>query len=84
MKFIQKLLGVATYSQLEESLNEIIVDLEHSRNELRKVCFDEMDKLNPTKDGEKIQRLLIQMNRDITASYEKEKVLREYIAQVKD
>lgn len=83
MKFIQKLTGLVTYAQLEESLNEIIVELEHTRNDLRRICFDEMDKLNPTKDGEKIQRLLIQMNRDITASYEKEKVLRDYISQVK-
>lgn len=83
MKFLQKLTGVVMYSQLDESLDEIIASLEHSRNEIRRLCFDEMDKLNPTKDGEKIQRLLLQMNRDITSTYEKEKVLREYIASVK-
>lgn len=84
MKFIQKIIGITTHTNLDESLTEIVAELEHARNELRKVCFDEMEKLNPTKDGEKIQRLLIQMNRDITASYEKEKVLREYVAQVKN
>ena len=50
---------------------------------LSKVSLDEMDKLSPTKDGEKIQKILLQMNRDLTTLYEKETVLRELLTKVK-
>lgn len=82
MKFIRKIVGVITTTEIEDSLNEIVAELEHSRNTIRKETFEEMDKLNPVKDGEKIQRLLLQMNKDLTLSYEKEKVLREFISKL--
>lgn len=83
MKFLQKLIGVVTYSEIEYRFDELVAEFEHKRNKLRKEAFDEIEKLNPTKDGEKLQKLFIQMNRDITTSYEQETTLREFVSKLK-
>jgi len=83
MKFIERMLGVITYAKIESALVEVIADNESQRNSIRKEALESMDKLNPTKDGTAIQQLLLQMNRDLTASYERETTLRKFVAAVK-
>ena len=82
MKFLQRLIGIVSLSDLNESLDEIVAELEYNRNKIRKEVFEEMEKINVSKEGEKLQKLLIQMNRDIAASYEKETVLRDFISKL--
>jgi hypothetical protein len=83
IKFILRFFGLVPYDRLEMAVSEIVSEFELKRNEIRKVSLDEMDKLSPTKDGEKIQKILLQMNRDLTTLYEKETVLRELLTKVK-
>jgi tetrahydromethanopterin S-methyltransferase subunit G len=83
IKFILRFLGLVPYDRLEMSVSEIVSEFELKKNEIRRISLDEMDKLTPTKDGEKIQKLLLQMNRDIAILYEKELVLRELLTKVK-
>lgn len=83
IKFILRFLGLVPYDRLEMAVSEIVSEFELKKNEIRRTSLDEMDKLNPTKDGEKVQKLLLQMNRDIAVLYEKELVLRELLTKVK-
>lgn len=83
MKFIERILGIITYSKMDSALNEIIAENENQRNSIRKEALESMDKLNPTKDGAAIQQLLLQMNRDLAASYERETTLRKFVDAVK-
>lgn len=83
IKFILRFLGLVPYDRLEMAVSEIVSEFELKKNDIRRTSLDEMDKLNPTKDGEKIQKLLLQMNRDIAVLYEKELVLRELLTKVK-
>lgn len=79
MKALERFFGVVSYSRINDALSRIASELENSRNDIRKTTLTEMDELNPTKDGEKIQQKLLQMNRELTLSYEKERVLRDFI-----
>jgi hypothetical protein len=72
-----------SFDSINNTLTEIVAEEEDNRNKIRKDILTEMDKLSPTKDGEKIQELLINMNRQLTFSYEKEIYLREFIDKFK-
>jgi hypothetical protein len=64
---------------MNEILAKIVQEEEVKRNKLRKDSLDEIEKIDVVKDAEKIQRIMINMNRDLTTSYEKEKLLLEFI-----
>jgi hypothetical protein len=83
INYILKLIGLVPYNRLEETADFIIAEFETKRNEIRRLSLDDMDKCNPAKDGEKIQKILLQMNRDMTSLYEKETILREFLTKVK-
>jgi hypothetical protein len=83
MKSIYRLLKIVSYESMNEVLAKIIQEEEVRRNNIRKDSLDEIDKTDVVKDAEKIQRIMINMNRDLTTSYEKEKLLLEFINLVK-
>lgn len=83
MSYILKLLGLVSQASMTDRVDELVGEYEQARNKVRKETFDEMDKLNPTKEGEKIQQLMLRMNRDITLYYEKETAIREFIAKLR-
>ena len=62
---------------------KIVQDEEFERNEKRKITLNEIENLDVKNDAEKIQKILINMNRDLTASYEKEKILLQFINLIK-
>jgi hypothetical protein len=82
-RYILKLLGLIPYDRLEDTADFIIAEFETKRNEIRRISLEDMDKLNPAKDGEKIQKILLQMNRDMTSLYEKETILLEFLNKIK-
>ncbi len=82
MKSIYRFLKIASYESMNEVLAKIIQDEEIKRNNLRKDSLDEIEKIDVVKDAEKMQRIMINLNRDLTTSYEKEKMLLEFINMV--
>ncbi len=82
MKSIYRFLKIASYESMNEVLAKIIQDEEIKRNKLRKESLDEIEKTDVIKDAEKIQKIMINMSRDLTTSYEKEKMLLEFINMV--
>lgn len=76
---IQRFFAVVSYEQMRDNFANVASELEEQRNLIRKKALDEMDKLNARTDGEKIQELMMQMNRDLAMTYEKEMTLREFI-----
>lgn len=82
LKNVFRAMNLISYDQIQQVAVDCISEYEADRSEIRKTCLDEIENLNPLQDGEKIQRLLIQMNRDITALYEKETVLRDFLNKV--
>jgi hypothetical protein len=83
LKPLERFFAVVSFDRINNTLTEIVAEEEDNRNKIRKDILTEMDKLSPTKDGEKIQELLINMNRQLTFSYEKEIYLREFIDKFK-
>lgn len=83
LKPLERFFAVVSFDRINDTLTEIVAEEEHNRNKIRKDILTEMDKLSPIKDGEKIQELLINMNRQLTLSYEKEIYLREFIDKFK-
>lgn len=83
VNYILRLVGLVPYTRIEDSIDDIISEFEIKRAELRKASLDEIETLNPTKDGEKIQKILMEMNRGMNSMYEKEIVLRELLTKVK-
>jgi len=79
MKSIYRFLKIVSYEYMNEILAKIVQEEEVKRNKLRKDSLDEIEKIDVVKDAEKIQRIMINMNRDLTTSYEKEKLLLEFI-----
>lgn len=73
MKSIYRFLKIASYESMNEVLAKIIQDEEIKRNKLRKESLDEIEKTDVIKDAEKIQKIMINMSRDLTTSYEKKK-----------
>jgi hypothetical protein len=83
MKAFYRLLGCVSYDHINEAMARIVQDEEYRRNENRKLALIEIEKLDIKNDAEKIQKTLINMNRDLTTSYEKEKFLLEFINLIK-
>jgi|688.fasta_scaffold23727_22 hypothetical protein len=78
-----KLLNIVTYQKLESVLNELLAEQETIRNSIRKRVTEELSLLDATKDGLKIQKELLEMNKDLSMSYEKESFIRKYIDKLK-
>lgn len=83
INYVLNLVGLVPYTRIEDSIDDIISEFEIKRSELRKASLDEIETLNPTKDGEKIQKILMEMNAGMNSMYEKEIVLRELLTKVK-
>lgn len=83
MKGFYRLLGSVSYEQINDVVAKIVQDEEFERNEKRKIALIEIEKLDVKEDAEKIQKILINMNRDLTTSYEKEKFLLQFVNQIK-
>lgn len=83
INYVLNLVGLVPYTRIEDSIDDIISEFEIKRAELRKASLDEIETLNPTKDGEKIQKILMEMNAGMNSMYEKEIVLRELLTKVK-
>jgi len=83
MKAFYRILGSVSYEQINEAVAKIVQDEEFERNEKRKIALIEIEKLDVKEDAEKIQKILINMNRDLTTSYEKEKFLLQFVNLIK-
>ena len=83
MKGFYRLLGSVSYEQINDVVAKIVQDEEFERNEKRKIALIEIEKLDVKEDAEKIQKILINMNRDLTTSYEKENFLLQFVNQIK-
>lgn len=83
MKFIYRTLGAVSYDHLNDVLAKLVQDLEIDRNNKRKIALDSIEQLDIKVDAEKIQKTLIELNRDLTNSYEKEKFVLEFINLLK-
>jgi hypothetical protein len=83
MKAFYRILGSVSYERINEAMAKIVQDEEMERNEKRKITLNEIENLDVKNDAEKIQKILINMNRDLTASYEKEKILLQFINLIK-
>lgn len=83
MEFLENLVGVVSHSRIKAALATIVADLEQQRNKARRASLEQIEKLNVTKDGEKIQNILLQLNQELVTSYEKETTLRNFISELK-
>lgn len=83
MKALYRILGSVSIEQINDAVAKIVQDEEFERNEKRKIALNEIEKLDVKEDAEKIQKILINMNRDLTTSYEKEKFLLQFVNLIK-
>jgi hypothetical protein len=83
MKAFYRILGSVSYERINEAMAKIVQDEEMERNEKRKITLNEIENLDVKNDAEKIQKILNNMNRDLTASYEIEKILLQFINLIK-
>lgn len=83
MKYFYRLIGASSYEHMNECLAKLVQEEEVSRNEKRKNTLNEIENLDIKNDADKIQSLLINLNRDLTTSYEKEKFVLEFINSLK-
>lgn len=83
MEFLARLINVVTYSKINSSLATIVAELEQQRNKARRSSLEQIEKLNITKDAEKVQNILLQLNQELITSYEKETTLRNFINELK-
>ena len=83
MKGFYRLLSSVSYDQINDVVAKIVQDEEFERNEIRKIALIEIEKLDVKEDAEKIQKILINMNRDLTTSFEKETFLLQFVNQIK-
>ena len=83
MKAFYRLLGSVSYDQVNEAMAKIIQEEEFERNDKRKKALEQIESLDVKLDAEKIQKILIDLNRDLTKSYEIETTLREFVNKIK-
>jgi hypothetical protein len=83
MKALYRILGSVSIEQINDAVAKIVQDEEFERNEKRKIALNEIENLDVKEDAEKIQKILINMNRDLTTSYEKEKFLLQFVNLIK-
>ena len=83
MKPIQRFFGVVSIDRLDDVLGQIVAVMETDRNDIRKKALLEVDKCDVKSEGEKVATILLQMNRDLTSSFERETILREFVSKLK-
>jgi hypothetical protein len=83
MKAFYRLLGSVSYDQVNEAMAKIIQEEEFERNDKRKKALEQIESPDVKLDAEKIQKILIDLNRDLTKSYEIETTLREFVNKIK-
>jgi len=83
MKPIQRFFGVVSIDRIDDVLGQIVAVMEEDRNDIRKKALAEVDKCNVKSEGEKVADILLQMNRDLTSSFERETILREFVSKLK-
>jgi len=80
---LHRFFAVVSYGNMRWTFASIASDLQDDRNTIRKKALQEIDKLNPKTDGENIHAIMLQMNSEISLTYEKETVLRDFIDKCK-
>jgi hypothetical protein len=83
MKALQRFFGVVSNDRIDSALAAMVAEMENDRNDIRKKALETVDKLDVTKEGDKVASILLQMNRDLTSLYERETTLREFINKLK-
>ena len=83
MKALQRFFGVVSNDRIDSALAVMVAEMENDRNDTRKKALETVDKLDVTKEGDKVASILLQMNRDLTSLYERETILREFINKLK-
>jgi len=83
MKALQRFFGVVSNDRIDSALAIMVAEMENDRNDTRKKALETVDKLDVTKEGDKVASILLQMNRDLTSLYERETILREFINKLK-
>lgn len=83
MKSFYRMIGSVSYEQINDALAKIVQDEEHLRNKLRKETLDSIENKEIIFDNDKIQKLMVELNRDLTTSYERERLLHQFINLIK-
>lgn len=83
MSAIYRFLGITSFENMNEALAKLVQELETQRNNIRKESLEKIESLEVEKDPIKVKKIMIDMNRDLTTSYEKEKFLLEFINMLK-
>jgi len=83
MKALQRFFGVVSNDRIDSALAAMVAEMENDRNDTRKKALEAVDKLDVTKEGDRVASVLLQMNRDLTSLYERETTLREFINKLK-
>jgi hypothetical protein len=83
MKPIQRFFGVVSIDRLDDVLGQIVAVMETDRNDIRKKALLEVDKCDVKSEGDRVAAILLQMNRDLTSSFEQETILREFASKLK-
>jgi len=83
MKALQRFFGVVSNDRIDSALATMVAEMENDRNDTRKKALEAVDKLDVTKEGDRVASVLLQMNRDLTSLYERETILREFINKLK-
>ena len=83
MSAIYRFLGITSFENMNEALAKLVQELEVQRNKIRKDSLDLIESLELDKDPQKVKKIMIDMNRDLTTSYEKERFLLEFINMLK-
>ncbi len=83
MKIFERFFGVTSNDRIDSTLAIMVAEMENNRNDIRRKALETVDKLDVTKEGDRVASILLQMNRDLTSLYERETILREFINKLK-
>lgn len=79
MKSFNQIFNLVSIDEINVTFDKMIMEHENERNEIRKNVLKQIESLDLKTEGETIQKLLLDMNKDLTSSYEKEIFLRSFI-----
>lgn len=79
MKSFNQIFNLVSIDEINVTFDKMIMEHENERNEIRKNVLKQIESLDVKTEGETIQKLLLDMNKDLTSSYEKEIFLRSFI-----
>lgn len=82
-KLLERSFGFIGKKRLDNVLDEFIADAETQRNAVRKKSIEDLDKLDPVKQGEKVADVLTNMNNELSRSYEQEIAIREFVDKLR-